>query len=143
MAAESLSKVKSAEAVETIIKAMDKGTSNVDLCTSGCEILISAAHGDDSLQKTICEKGGVAALLKVLRKYIHNPITSEKSCSAIMTILSSPKIRSVHCTPEVIRVIGDYYEKHKDSEDVKQFLTCLKKEKNLMGSWRHSEGYFH
>ena len=75
-------------------------------------------------------KRGLEVLLKVLKKYTDNVGVSETCCAAIGTVISSPETHSKYCTPEVIRAVEECYEKHKDSERIKQFLLSLKKEED-------------
>ena len=45
-------------------------------------------------------------------------------------VLSSPEIHSKYCTPEVVRAVEECYEKHKNSEQIKQILLSLKREED-------------
>ena len=112
------------------MKAINIHIGNTDMCSSGCGALWCFAEGCTSLQKEVCEKGGLAVLLKALKEHSNNMNTSEDCCIAIGVVLSSTETHTKYFTPEVIRVVEECYEKHKDYEQIKQFLLSLKREED-------------
>ena len=78
----------------------------------------------------MCEKGGLAVLLKILRMHSNNLILLGSCCGTIGVVLSSPETHSKYCTPEVIRAVEECYEKHKDSGIIKHTLLSLKREED-------------
>ena len=80
---------------------------------------------DHSIQKEICEKGGLSVLLKILKEYSDNSGLVELCCGAIGVVLSSQETYSKYCTDEVLRVVMECSEKHKEDERIKQHLLSL------------------
>ena len=112
------------------MKAISTHIENAGACEWGCASLCSILEGSGSHQKEACEKGGLTVLFKALREHTDDLNVSELCCGAIGTILSSLEVHSKHCAPEVIRAVEECYEKHKDSEWIKQFLLSLKREED-------------
>ena len=123
-------KAGAAGGIDAVVKAINTHINNVDVCKQGCGALWNMSYRSVSLQKEVCEKGVLEDLLRVLREYTDNVGLSETCCAAIGALLSSPEIYSKYCTPEVIRAVEECYEKHKDSEQIKQFLLSLKREED-------------
>ena len=112
------------------MKAINIHIVNAGVCEKGCSALYNMITGSVTFQKEVCENGGLAVLLRVLREHTDNVHVSEACCSAIGAALSPSKTHSKYCTPEVIKAVEECYEKHKDSETIKQFLLGLKREED-------------
>ena len=116
--------------IEAIVKVINTHIKNPIVCESGCIALWIISDANTSLQKEVCEKGGLAAFLKALREHTNNADVSKMCCDAIETVLSSPEAHSKYCTPDVIKAVEECYEKHMDSEQIKQSLLSLKREED-------------
>ena len=123
-------KARAAGGIEAVVKAISTHIVNADVCYYGCIALKNASEGSTSLQKEMCEKGGLAVLLKALRAHASDEDLAVACCCAIGVVLSSPETHSKYCTPEVIRAVEECYERHKESEIIKQFLLSLKREED-------------
>ena len=114
--------------IDIVMKVVNAHTDSAGICEWGCRALCNIATESTLLQKGICEKGGLAILLKVLREHSGNAL--ETCITSIDALLSSPETHSKYCTPEVIRAVEECYEKHKDSEKIKHSLLSLKREED-------------
>ena len=116
--------------IEAVVKAINTHINYAGVCYCGCCVLWNISDANVSLQKEVCEKGGLEVLLKVLKEHTNNENSSSSCCAAIGTVLSSPEAHSKYCTPDVIKAVEECYGKHKDSEQIKQFLLSLKREED-------------
>ena len=116
--------------IEAVVKAINTHIGNVGMCYVGFWGLWSISRANASLQKEVCEKGGLAVLLRALKEHANIGVVLNSCCSAIGTVLSSSETHSKYCAPEVIRAVEECYEKHKESEKIKQFLLSLKREED-------------
>ena len=123
-------KAGTAGGIEAVVKAINTHIDNAGVCEYGCKALMSITEGNASLEKEVCEKEGLAVLLRVLREHTDNVYISEKCCGVIGVILSSPDTHPKCCTPEVIRAVEECYEKHEYSEKIEQALLSLKREED-------------
>ena len=119
-----------ARGIKAVVKAINTHIDSAGICYNGCGVLWNISEGNASLQKEVCEKEGLEILLRVLNERSNNKGVSGMLCAAIGTTLSSPETYAKYCTPEVIRVVEECCEKHKDSEKIKQFLLSLKREED-------------
>ena len=117
--------------IETLMRVINTHVDNVEMCSYGCWILANISEANIIIQKKVCEKGGVQAFLRILKVYASYLGVCEDCCSALGIILSSPETHSEYCTSEVIRVVEECYEKHNDSDQIKQFFHSLKREEDL------------
>ena len=113
-----------------MVKAINTHIGNANACKWGCCALGNIVEGNTSLQKGLCEKGGLEVLLMVLKENSNNEELLGSCCGAIGAVLSSSETHSKYCTPEVIRAVEVCHEKYKYSEDIKQFLLSLKREED-------------
>ena len=123
-------KAGAAGGIEAVVMVIDAHIYSVDACYAGCWALSKMININTLLQKYMCEKGGLESLLTVLMICDDNEDLLCSCCGAIGTLLSSPEIHSKYCTSDVIRIVEECYEKHKDSEQIKQFLLSLKREED-------------
>lgn len=117
---------------DMILSVMKAHIDDVEVCKQGCSILWSMPEGSCAIQKEACEKGGLAILLEVLRKHNSNSNATvdllEACCGAIGIVLSSHEVYSKYCTQDVLGTVRECYERHKESEQIKQFLLGLTRE---------------
>ena len=123
-------KAEKARGIETVVNAMNAHINNPSVCFRGCTVFWNLAYANTFFQKEVCEKGGLNTLLRVLWYHLDSKSLLGPCCSAIGVILSSHETHSKFCTPEVIRAVEECYEKHKDSEVIRQFLLGLKREED-------------
>ena len=128
--AENQVKAGTAGGIEAVAKAINTHINNSGVCEQGCGALYNMTAESASLQKEACEKGVLEVLLKILKEHSNNLDVSRECCGVVRALLSSPETHSMYCTPEVIRAIEECYEKHKDSEQIKQPFLSLKREED-------------
>ena len=123
-------KAGAAGRIDIVLKIIDTYSYDYVTCFAGCSTLWNMSYANASTQKEVCKKGDLTVLLIILKEYSDKLDVSETYCAAIGTVFSSPKVHFKYCTPEVIRAVEECYEKHKDSEQIKQFLLSLKREED-------------
>ena len=123
-------KAEAAGGIEAAIKAINTHIGCADILLVGAGLLWSISKASPSLQKEVCKKGGLEVLLRVLKSHPVDEYLLGSCCSGISSVLSSPETYSKFCTPEVIRAVEECYERHKDSEQIKQLLFSLKREED-------------
>ena len=113
------------EAIEVIVNAMKENIDNINICGKGCFILWNALYKKSFLQESVCEKGGLNVLLRILKEYSDNSELVEFCCGAIDAVLSSKETHSKYCIDEVLRIVMECSEKHKEDEKISQHLLSL------------------
>ena len=116
--------------IEATLKAINTHIYNTGVCRQGCGALRNLCVGNALFQKEVCKKGRLEDILRVLKVCTGNENLMCSCCDVLSAILSSPETHSRYCTPEVIRAVEGCYERHKDSEKIKQFLLSLKREED-------------
>lgn len=101
---------------------------NALVCETGSGVLWNISEGDCSNQREVCEKGGLTVLVEMLKKHDNNISVLDASCAAIGMILSSQEINLKFCTQDVLSTVKECYEKHKESEQIKEFLFGITRE---------------
>ena len=101
------------------------------MCEAGCMALLGISEGNSSVQKSICEMGGLVVLLEILRKYDKRQKLVFVCCSSIAAVLSSQETHSKYCTGDVLRAVGKCCEMYEDSEKFLRFLLCLMRKEDL------------
>ena len=76
-------KAGAAGGVDAAVKVINTHINNADVCEWGCSALWNTTEGNASLQKEVCEKGGLAVLLRVLREHTDNVGLSE-TCFGVL-----------------------------------------------------------
>ena len=123
-------KAGAAGGIEAVIKAINTHIGCAAIHFVGAGLLWNISFASTKLQREVCEKGGLNVLLRVLKSHPADEYLLGSCCSGISLVLSSPETYSKFCTPDVIRAVGECYEKHKDSEQIKQSLFSLKREED-------------
>ena len=90
------------------------------------------SEGNCSIQKSVCEKGGLSALLEVMKSHDsdNNQDLLGSCCGAIATVLSSQKTHSMFCTPDVLCAVRECSEHHSDNKKIRQFCHSLAREED-------------
>ena len=130
MIAENKVKAGTAGGIEAVVKAMNTHINNANVCKNGCSILWNIYEGNTTVQKEVCKKGVLDVLLRILKEHSNNQNILGSCCGAVGVVLSSPEVYSKFCTQVVIRTVEECYNKHRDSEQIKQFLLGLKREED-------------
>ena len=86
--------------------------------------------GNCSIQKSVCEKGGLSAILEFMKSHSDSQDFLEWFCGAIATVLSSQETLSEFCTPDVLRAVRECSERHSDNEKIRQFYLGLAREED-------------
>lgn len=114
-------------AVDVILNSMMKHANNTGICRKGCRALWSLSLGNSSIQKDICEKGGLVLLVFILSTNIADEGMVEMCCGTIGMVLSSQETQSKYCGPDILVTIEGCHKNYRDSKSLEQFYFELTK----------------
>lgn len=110
-----------------ILKAHEN---NEDLCRIVCIVLLNIGEANHRNQIDICEKGGLDALIRILKKYHGAPQLISACFCAIAMNLSSQETHAKFCTPEVLGAVKERYEKFEASGGAEHFYFTVTREED-------------
>ena len=121
-------------AIEAVVSAMETHAGNAAVCQGGCWALRNMSTGNRSVQKSVCEKGGLSALLGALGGCSNSSsgqgMLAACCCGAIGAVLSSQETHTKFCTPDVLRAARECRERHGGDEMVRQSCLGLAREED-------------
>lgn len=118
--------------IEVTLGCMKRWVSEVDKNDNiypyeeGCRVLCYISGGNSSIQRHICERGGLIILLKILKRYDGNQGILEACCGAIEGVLSSQETRTEFLTKNVLGAVQEFREGHKRDGRIQQLFLSLK-----------------
>ena len=115
------------------MSVMETHAGNAVVCQGGCWALRNMSTGNRSAQESVCEKGGLSALLGVLRGCSGGSgqgMLAACCCGAIATVLSSQATHSRFCTPDVLRAARECSGRYGGDEMLRQPCLGLAREED-------------
>lgn len=100
-------------------------TNNADICDIGCTALWNISEGTHSIQKEICEKGGLNTFFYILEVHKDNLRLLEACSGVIGVTLSNQDLYLRFVTQDILYAVEGCHDTYKGSKEIEQFFLGL------------------